>query len=441
MLGDVRYREFGLPVTVYNSLTLADMEIISSVYGFYDSLHIVRYFAEFTNVNIVLPRRPPGTLAAKSSFYAFEEQSSAHKTLFADLKIITEGLSGNIFVDVAGDGKKKPAGSDAEKAQRANIAELKKKIFDDKTLFSGAKYISAGGGAAADVGLRDVLEAVDSRIVTSIPSADFELVLSYGIAAFSCYATAKPGGEDRSVTGAVFAPKANYFYQSEAEYIFNGSITAEDNLNTVRKLIIEVRELLNNIAAFKADGVNACVNAIRSIPLPLGLSFVLGELARSQFAEAETAMDISRIRNGYKTAFLKTGETWRCVPSRSFADPKTDDDDGFGYGDYMFILFVTKANTDGDFDRAADDFVGRAGDLIEWNMVNYTEKVNAKEAAMSAALLGAGRFRLANAATGINISARAEIRMLFLSSPFAQKETKGRFAGALPVTSAGQRGY
>jgi len=443
MLGDIRYREFGVTPTSYNSLTLAQLSGISSVYGFgfFDFSNKADYFSEFVNLNIVLPRRPPGGISDKTAFYAFEEQSAEHKKLFADLKTITEGISGKNFVDVGADGKIKSAGGDLETAQRASIAKLEKITFDDKTVIKGAKHIYIGTAAGDGVSVQNFLQAIDSQILASPPPGDFALVLSYGLAAFSCYATAKSGGGGKSVTGAAFSPKANYFYRSEAEYIFNGSNTAENNVDTVRELIAAVREIANNVAAFRAGEINTCVNNIRSIPLPLGLSFVLGEQARRGFAAAETAMDMARIRNGYKTAFFKDSGTWRCAPSTSFADPKKHDDAGLDYRGYMFWLFVTKANLSGDFDAAADDFLRRAGNLIEWNMVNYTEKVNANETAMIAALFKPGRFRLENAATGVTVTTTAEIQMFFLSSPFAQKGTKGIFNGGLPAASAGRKGY
>ena len=459
MLGDMRYRVFGTAVTDANSLTLAQLDNLAAVPGFKidDDPHKAAYFAEFTEINWVLPRRPPGRVSEKAAFYPFadEESSEEHKKFFEDLKKMVEGQKGSDFVDLAGDGSKKPSGGkDTEEAQRESIDELENKEFDDEEVLSGAKYIKTDKiprpdkGDAAGVG--SILELISNPLGVLKSMSDYALILTYDIAMFSCYTTTKPESigkksdeidYKKSLNGVEISPKVNYFYQSEMEYIFNGSHTASDNLNIVRNLIFAVRMIANYIAVFRIKEITTIVNTIRSIPLPFGLSFVLSELARAGFAVAETAMDVSRIRKGYKVTFFKNKETWMCVPSKSFKDPEKDDKLGISYENYLLIFFLGKALISGGPDEAADDLVWRTGDLIEWNIVNYETGAKAREGYMELVLLNKLRFSMANAATGVDITTTVEMNMLFLSMPFAQKHTGGRFNAPLPITMTDKRGY
>ena len=460
MLNDVRYREYGVPMTDTNSLTLGQLENLAETileFSIEDTEDETVNFADFVQLNWVLPRKPPGALGSPTTFKKFSECSDLHAEFFDDLKKLAEVTAGSSFVDITEGPGEKPAGSKtAEQAQRENIEKLENMEFnDDEIPLSGAEYIDPGyaetkTGIKIDGIAKNIIDFISDPLNTLKNTGDYALILTYDTAVFSCYTTTKPDsiGKDpadidykKTITGIPMNPKVNYFYQSEMEYIFNGSHTAKDNLDFVKGLIFAVRAIVNYIAVFSINEVTAIVNAVKAIPIPFGINLVLGEIARAAFAAAESAMDVSRIRSGYRVTFIKTSSTWRCVPSKLFSDPKEHDASGLVYENYMLIFFVGKAFFTGGISEAADDLVKRTGELAEWNMVNYIKKLNADEAAMTEALTDSP-FKLDNAATGIGITTSVEMRMMFLSMPFAQKGISGVVPPrTFPVISDDYRGY
>jgi hypothetical protein len=84
----------------------------------------------------------------------------------------------------------------------------------------------------------------------------------------------------------------------------------------------------------------------------------------------------------------------------------------------------------------------RTGQLIEWNIINYKNGVNADESAMIGVVNKADAFRLKNAYTDFSVTTTVDLSMLFLSMPFAQ----GGVNGVVPpktmeVTVTDYRGY
>jgi hypothetical protein len=93
---------------------------------------------------------------------------------------------------------------------------------------------------------------------------------------------------------------------------------------------------------------------------------------------------------------------------------------------------------------ASTELANRTANLIEWNMVNYQKMVKCDESAMMEAMGEAGRFKLAEMKTDFSITTTAEMRMLFLSMPFAFTFADGRGIAvptALPVSMTDHRGY
>ena len=99
------------------------------------------------------------------------------------------------------------------------------------------------------------------------------------------------------------------------------------------------------------------------------------------------------------------------------------------YTDYMrLFLLLVDANT----------LARRTGRLIELNVTNYRDKLHADEDAMA----GANRFDLSKAVTDFSLTTTADLRMLFLSMPFAQKGVNGVVPPrTLPISITDYRGY
>ena len=116
---------------------------------------------------------------------------------------------------------------------------------------------------------------------------------------------------------------------------------------------------------------------------------------------------------------------------------------GLSYSNYMIFFFITKAlfYTGSEADAAAE-LAKRTGNLIEWNIINYRNRVYADEERMAAELRREDRFRLSEMKTDFSIALSADLRMLFLSMPLAQRGINRVIPpGTMTVTAADYRGY
>ena len=256
--------------------------------------------------------------------------------------------------------------------------------------------------------------------------------------------------------------RSNYYFQSELEYLYNGSLSsAKDNLKAVTGMILLIRFVLNYTISFTISVVNDTVRAVEETLSFLGPgAIVIGELVRLVMALGESVTDVSRLKDGCKVVLFKRNGTdsngktiWRFslsgllsqleegivgdLPSNACAAAGKDDDpDGFVYKDYMrlFLLLV-----DGDV------LAQRTARLIELNVTNYRDGIgskgdrSARESAMSAATL----FEMNKAITDFSVTTTVNLKMLFLSSPIAQR---GIVNGVVPpktkeVTVTDYRGY
>ncbi len=292
----------------------------------------------------------------------------------------------------------------------------------------------------------DIIEKL-GKIADQI--ANKALLLVYSSDMFSNYTTEE--GEE-NMAGTALGIKNNYFFQSELEYIYHGNENdAMSNHNAVGGMIILVRFVMNYVAAFSVRFVNDVVNEIRTALAWLGpAGIAIAELARMALALAESVVDLSLLRSGHKVALLKNDDTWKLDPgtigelSKSViesagdddkGDDALDDDFGFIYMDYLrlFLLFV-----DGD------TMAKRVGRLIEFNMTYVTQGIGSKgsreerESAMSAATL----YDLSKARTGFSVTTTAQIDMLFMSMPLAQKGMNGVVPPTtFAVSATDYRGY
>jgi hypothetical protein len=316
---------------------------------------------------------------------------------------------------------------------------------------SGGGFGSEGDWGNEDEGKNKTKETLDSDIVSNAgnllaQAADKVLLLTYDIGMFSNYTTGKRRDGDgdvaaeKTVAGIPLGKKVNYYYQSEQEYLYHGDMhSAEANLKAVAGLLLLVRFVFNYISTFMVNEVKTTVTAIKGAFAWAGpFGVVIGELARVGFALAEAALDVGRLRSGDKVALMKNNDTWKfgvrgLIDSAVGAIEGENGDDNtipsLKYKDYMsvFLLFIN-----------GDDLAYRTAMLIQLNMTNYKEHVNADENAMSDKTL----FDMSKARTDFKVTTTVDFRMLFLSMPWAQRGVNGTAPPAsLTVSTSDYRGY
>ena len=285
------------------------------------------------------------------------------------------------------------------------------------------------------------------------------LLLTYDSEMFSCYATnagysgteqeAEDEPTEETMAGIPMGIKVNYYFQSELEYLFNGNLnSAKANLIAVTGMILLVRFVLDYTASFSIPEVNSTVQSVESALSILGPgTIVVGELVRLVMAVGESVFDVSRLKNGSTVALYKTKDTWTFslsgildlieegaadsvnVDSLMGAGGSSADDDsdktGLVYRDYirLFLLLV-----DGDA------LAQRTANLIELNVTNYKNKIgdNANRSTRESAMSKAELFDMRKAVTDFSVTTSVVMKMLFLSSPAAQK---GYVNGVVPPGS------
>lgn len=349
---------------------------------------------------------------------------------------------------------------------------------------AGAYHYSRGGGGGTGAGssfgssgdwggsgqIKKVTKnALNDNLLTRLSSAGDKaanklLLLTYDSEMFSCYATnagySDPSKEaeeptEENMAGIPLGIKVNYYFQSELEYLYNGNLSsAIENLKSVTGMILLVRFVLDYTISFTISAVNDTVRHVEE-----GLSFlgpgaiVIGELVRLVMALGESVTDVSRLKNGCKVVLFKTNDTWRFslegllgqvedgvvgdLPGSAISGHDKDNDDhGFVYKDYirLFLLLV-----DGDV------LAQRTARLIELNVTNYRDGIGNKgdRSARESAMAGATLFEMNKAITDFSVTTTVNLKMLFLSSPIAQR---GIANGAVPpktkeVTVTDYRGY
>lgn len=474
-LDGVRYKN-GTDISDENSIARSQLAALSSYkvtlgLGLFedDSENRAEFFAGFTDLEYHMPE----------GFKKFKENSDKHLEFYEELKkIVNASRMDYISLDDVDEG----TGSDAEEKQKnviSNLMDLAQKAYNGLTNNpQGAKYIKDFAGyTPKKINFLESVKMVGSAVKDDILNTftdplgqmekmgDYTLLLTYCTSVFSNYTTAKPESigkaaneikYEKSITGVPISPKVNYFYQSEWEYLYKGSQNAEENLNSITFLILTVRIVCNYITVFSVSSVTTLVSTIRtafSWAPPLGV--VLGELARAAFVIAESVVDLADLRTGNKVPLIKSNTEWVCSPSgigklmKNLGAAAADDKKplklntsarGLTYSNYMLCMFIGKAFL--GLENAANEMTQRAAQLIEWNMINYKNEVNADENKMSNALELDDIFRLENAATGFSVSSQADLKMLFLSMPFAQKGiNKIVPTKFFPVTAKDYRGY
>ena len=331
---------------------------------------------------------------------------------------------------------------------------------------NGTDFGSSGDWGSEDGAKDQVKKAMNDNLLSRLGSAVNDaankiLLLTYDTEMFSCYATNSGKTEDEPVeenmNGIPLGVDVNYYFQSEIEYLYNGDLTnAKANLSAVTSMLFLVRFVFNYIASFMVSDVTTVVDSVRtSLAFTGPFAIVAAELVRLIMALGESVIDVSRLKDGDNVALMKSDNTWRFslsgqldniasgtvgeLSSGSFSSGggNDGDDEGvtLGYKDYLrLFLLLVDGNT----------LAQRTAKLIELNVTNKRENFGSlgsreeREQAMSSAQL----FRMDNAITDFSITTSVELKMLFLSMPFAQQGVNGVVPpGTLPVSVTDYRGY
>ena len=399
------------------------------------------------------------------SFLYFEEINSTNRKFYEELVEIYRNSGDN--------GAKESLLKEATTKIFAQAQEMFGGLIFEP---AGAKYLSGGEDTSdpatgtdfgtegewdnQDEGKEHLEESLDDDFLSLLANKANEvgnklLLLVYATEMFSDSSTPVQG-EDRqpvrNMAGIPLSTDVNYYFQSELEYLYNGNLQdAIDNLRSVAGMIFLVRFVFNYVASFSIQSVNTIVNMIKSALSWTGpFAILAGELARLGLSIGEAAIDVSRLRNGERVAIYKRDATWKlsingmadaafngisdaAVEAAFGADTGGSDSEDEGatlsYTDYMrlFLLLVN-----------GDVLAERVANLIELNVTNKSQGINADEEAMASA----ERFDMSEAVTDFQISTTVDLRMLFLSMPFAQKGIQGVVPPrSLPLTVTDYRGY
>lgn len=315
-----------------------------------------------------------------------------------------------------------------------------------------------------DQGKNELKESMDSDFLSILANAGDAmgnkiLLMVYDTEMFSDYSTPGEaeikGGKAQKINmaGIPLGTEVDYYFQSELEYLYNGDLSgAIANLKSVAGMIFLIRFVFDYVASFSVSSVNTLVNSIKTALAWTGpFAILTGELARLAVSLGESALDVQRLRRGDEVAIYKTNKTWKFsvdglinmvaeeisnAAVQSALDVGTDADTDndkdvptMKYTDYMrlFLLLV-----DGD------TLARRTANLIELNVTNYKEGFNADEGEMASAKI----FDMSKAITDFSLTTTVELRMMFLSMPFAQKGVGGVIPPkSLSISVTDYRGY
>ena len=358
------------------------------------------------------------------------------------------------------------AGSEAKKVKKEKekeVAELLKEAQDLYKKLSltpeGAKYYKAEGGTEDGSGFggsddwgdgkkannkaKDEMKgSILSQFGNLMAAAgDKIILLTYVSEMFSDFTTTTDP-ETKTMAGIPMGTDMNYFFQSELEYLYHGNEeSARSNIAVVSSMIFLIRFVFNYISTFAIGDINA---ELTSLAAPaLQFAPLVRELLRLGYALAETAVDMGKLldKPGRSVPVMKLKiDQWTISLKSGVAaafnkvaagpdDDKGSRDSGMFYKDYLRIFLLFKNG---------DVLADRTADLISWNITNKKEGINADEAAMSAASL----FDMSQCMTDFSITTTVDMRMLFLSMPFAQRGINGVIPPrTMPVTLIDHRGY
>lgn len=335
---------------------------------------------------------------------------------------------------------------------------------NDSGSTTGSKFGTGNDWKNKDEGKKEMEDSLDGDFLQKLANTAKEagnklLLLVYDTEMFSDYSTPgqdESGYPEENMAGIPLSIDVNYYFQSELEYLYNGNLAdAKDNLTSVAGMLFLVRFVLNYVASFSVSGVNSVVRQVKAALSWSGpFAILAGELTRLGLALGESAIDVARLRAGDQVAVFKNSDNWKLSISgltkaategvsdaaldAAFNtdqykgnDTATGGDEGvtLGYTDYMrlFLLLVP-----------GDTLASRTRNLIELNVTNYKNHIDADEGEMA----GAERYDLSKLFTGFELTTTVDLRMLFLSMALAQEAIDGVAPPkTLPVSVTDYRGY
>ncbi len=341
---------------------------------------------------------------------------------------------------------------DAEEITSETMQEAKNKLKKLTLTPDGAKYYKASNEADisflsddkwkdSDAGISNISSSMDSSIIKKL--GDFTndisnkiLLLTYDTEMFSDFTTEE---DTLTMSGIPMNTDVNYFFQSELEYLYNGnSNSARSNIASVTRMLFLVRFVFNYTSTFTIKTVNTEITTLSAVGG--NLAFIVRELLRVAYATGETAIDLNNLlsKPSKSVPIFKTEQSWSFGISsglketieKSVDSPSDSSKDiDLVYKDYLriFLLFVN-----------SDDLANRTADLISWNITNKKNDIQADEDKMS----GTEIFDMSKLHTDFMITSTVDMRMLFLSMPFAQKGANGVIPPKkLPISVTDYRGY
>lgn len=251
------------------------------------------------------------------------------------------------------------------------------------------------------------------------------LLVVYDAKMFSDFSTNK--GEDKemeTLTGVPLGTEVNYFYQAELEYLYHGNEeSAQSNVRTVLAMMLLIRFVNNYISSFSVSSVETEITTIAAGTGPFAP--LVKELGRLAYALGESIIDLNTLTAGKGVPLLKDKDSWKfsldgiansaldssASSAISGKDSSTDSATDLYYSDYMTLLLLLVGG---------DDLGKRTARLIELNMTNYEQGVNADEDTMSA-VSAADFYDMSSATTSFSITTQLNLKMMFLSLPVAQQ--------------------
>ena len=168
---------------------------------------------------------------------------------------------------------------------------------------------------------------------------------------------------DRFYTGSSTDYADDSFFRDEVEYIIEGQSSDKDNIDEVKKDIIEIRTALNAAYIIKDEAKMAELLALAEMVTPGPEAIATRAAMVAVWAAAEAENDWRLLSTNRRVPLFKSAKSWATSSSViSDGSKKTVEPDamgGFDYDDYLMILLL------GVKDEVA---TARMMDLIEINI-------------------------------------------------------------------------
>lgn len=157
----------------------------------------------------------------------------------------------------------------------------------------------------------------------------------------------------------------------EMEYLLGGKGSDRENLSSVVKKLLLLREISNLAFLYtnpqKQGEIAACASALSFLLLiPEGMTFVQGVLAAG-WAYIESVADVKALLSGGRVPLVKDADTWKTQLSNLRADIGTSVEKGVDYEEYLRILLMSVSE---------QKLTMRIMDMIEINLRREDGKEN-----------------------------------------------------------------